>query len=48
MNRNFTLAQRMYQYEGHVRSDQTSANGKPVLLTRAADRTRRQRCSTSS
>jgi hypothetical protein len=37
MNRNFTLAQRMYQYEGHVRSDQTSANGNPVLLTRAAD-----------
>ncbi len=37
MTRNFTLAQRMYQYEGHVRSDQTSANGNPVLLTRAAD-----------
>ena len=36
-NRNFTVAQRMYQYEGHVRSDKTSANGNPLLLTRAAD-----------
>ena len=27
----------MYQYEGHVRSDQTGANGTPVLLTNAAD-----------
>jgi concanavalin A-like lectin/glucanase superfamily protein len=35
--RNFTLAQRMYQYEGYTRSDKTSANGNPVLLTRAAD-----------
>lgn len=35
--RNATLAQRMYQYEGYTRSDQTSANGNPVLLTRAAD-----------
>jgi len=35
--RNFTLAQRMYQYEGHTRSDRTGANGNPVLLTRAAD-----------
>jgi hypothetical protein len=35
--RNFTLAQRMYQYEGMTRSDKTSANGNPVLLTRAAD-----------
>jgi mono/diheme cytochrome c family protein len=36
-SRNATLAQRMYQYEGYTRSDQTSANGNPVLLTRAAD-----------
>ena len=35
--RNFTLAQRMYQYEGYTRSDKTSANGNPVLLTKAAD-----------
>jgi mono/diheme cytochrome c family protein len=35
--RNFTLAQRMYQYEGFTRSDQTGANGNPVLLTNAAD-----------
>ncbi len=35
--RNFTLAQRMYQYEAYTRSDKTSANGNPVLLTRAAD-----------
>jgi mono/diheme cytochrome c family protein len=37
MSRNATLAQRMYQYEGYTRSDKTSANGNPVLLTRAAD-----------
>ncbi len=37
MARNATLAQRMYQYEGYTRSDQTGANGNPVLLTRAAD-----------
>jgi hypothetical protein len=37
MNRNFTLAQRMYQYEGYVRSSETDVNGAPVLLTRAAD-----------
>jgi hypothetical protein len=37
MARNFTLAQRMYQYEGYTRSDKTGANGNPVLLTRAAD-----------
>jgi mono/diheme cytochrome c family protein len=36
-SRNATLAQRMYQYEGYTRSDKTSANGNPVLLTRAAD-----------
>jgi hypothetical protein len=35
--RNFTLAQNMYQYQGYTRSDKTSANGNPVLLTRAAD-----------
>jgi mono/diheme cytochrome c family protein len=35
--RNFTISQRMYQYEGHVRSDQTGANGNPLLLTNAAD-----------
>jgi hypothetical protein len=35
--RNATVAQRMYQYEGYTRSDQTGANGNPVLLTRAAD-----------
>jgi hypothetical protein len=35
--RNATLAQRMYQYEGFTRSDRTSANGNPTLLTRAAD-----------
>ena len=37
MARNVTLAQRMYQYEGYTRSDQTGANGNPMLLTRAAD-----------
>ena len=35
--RNFTVAQRMYQYEGHTRSDRTGANGNPVLLTNAND-----------
>jgi len=35
--RNFTVAQRMYQYEGHTRSDKTGANGNPVLLTNAND-----------
>ncbi len=35
--RNFTMAQRMYQYEGYTRSDKTTANGNPVLLTKAAD-----------
>jgi len=35
--RNFTVAQRMYQYEGFTRSDKTGANGNPVLQTRAAD-----------
>ncbi|HEU4779749.1 MAG TPA: LamG domain-containing protein [Steroidobacteraceae bacterium] len=37
MSRNVTLAQRMYQYEGYTRSDQTSANGNPVLLTNDDD-----------
>jgi len=36
--RNATLAQRLYQYEGYTRSDKTSGNGNPVLLTRADDR----------
>jgi concanavalin A-like lectin/glucanase superfamily protein len=36
-SRNVTLAQNMYQYQGYTRSDKTSANGNPVLLTRAAD-----------
>jgi hypothetical protein len=35
--RNFTLAQRMYQYEAYTRNSETSANGNPVLLTNAAD-----------
>ena len=35
--RNFTVAQRMYQYEGFTRSDKTGANGNPVLQTKAAD-----------
>ncbi len=35
--RNFTLAQRMYQYEAYTRSSETSANGNPVLLTNAND-----------
>ena len=36
-SRNATLAQNMYQYHGYTRSDKTSANGNPVLITRAAD-----------
>ena len=36
-SRNATLAQNMYQYQGYTRSDKTSANGNPILLTRAAD-----------
>src|SRR6185503_3719034 len=35
--RNFTVAQRMYTYEGFTRSDKTGANGSPILITRAAD-----------
>lgn len=36
--RNFTLAQRAYQYEAFNRSDKTDANGGPSLLTNDADR----------
>ncbi|HYJ41767.1 MAG TPA: LamG domain-containing protein [Steroidobacteraceae bacterium] len=35
--RNATLAQNEYTYHGYTRSDKTSANGNPVLITRAAD-----------
>jgi hypothetical protein len=35
--RNATLAQTMYTYQGYTRSDQTGANGNPVLITNAAD-----------
>jgi hypothetical protein len=38
MARNFTLAQREYQYEALVRSSVTNANGGPSFLTRDADR----------
>jgi hypothetical protein len=37
MTRNFTLAQRAYQYEALNRSSSTGANGAPALLTRDAD-----------
>ena len=36
-SRNATLAQNLYTYQGYTRSDKTSANGNPVLMTRAAD-----------
>lgn len=36
--RNFTLAQRAYQYEAFARSDKSSANGAPSLLTLDKDR----------
>jgi hypothetical protein len=36
--RNFTLAQREYQYEALLRTNETSANGTPLLITNAADR----------
>jgi mono/diheme cytochrome c family protein len=36
--RNFTLAQREYQYQAMTRSNRTDANGDPALLTNAADR----------
>jgi hypothetical protein len=35
--RNFTLAQREYQYEVMTRSNRTNGNGAPSLLTNAAD-----------
>jgi hypothetical protein len=35
--RNATLAQNMYQYHAYTRSNLTSANGNPTLITRAAD-----------
>jgi hypothetical protein len=38
MTRNFTLAQREYQYQAMARSSKTDANGDPSLLTNAADR----------
>ncbi len=37
-SRNFTLAQREYQYQAFARSARTDANGAPALLTNAADR----------
>ena len=37
MARNFTLAQREYQYEILTRSNRTDANGAPSMLTNAAD-----------
>lgn len=36
-SRNATLAQNMYQYQAYTRSDKTSANGNPILITNAAD-----------
>jgi hypothetical protein len=36
--RNFTLSQRLYQYEAMNRSSVTDSNGAPALLTSAADR----------
>jgi hypothetical protein len=36
--RNFTLAQRAYQYEALLRTNETGANGMPALLTAANDR----------
>lgn len=35
--RNFTLAQRGYQYEAMLRTSETDANGMPVLITNADD-----------
>jgi mono/diheme cytochrome c family protein len=35
--RNATLAQNMYTYHAYTRSNRTSANGNPTLITRAAD-----------
>ncbi len=36
--RNFTLSQRLYQYEAMTRSSVADSNGAPALLTSAADR----------
>ena len=36
--RNFTLAQREYQYQAFNRSSKTDSNGAPAMLTNAADR----------
>jgi mono/diheme cytochrome c family protein len=36
-SRNFTLAQREYQYQAFARSSRTDANGGPALLTNADD-----------
>ncbi|HEU4627217.1 MAG TPA: LamG domain-containing protein [Steroidobacteraceae bacterium] len=36
--RNFTLAQRAYQYQAMVRASNTDANGMPAFLTKDADR----------
>jgi hypothetical protein len=36
--RNFTLAQRAYQYQAMVRAGNTDANGMPALLTKDTDR----------
>lgn len=38
MARNFTLAQREYQYEAFTRTNETDPNGMPILITNAADR----------
>lgn len=38
VTRDFTLAQRAYQYEAFSRSDKTDANGAPALLTKDTDR----------
>jgi hypothetical protein len=38
MARNFTLAQHAYQYEAMLRTNETGANGEPLLITNAADR----------
>jgi hypothetical protein len=38
MARNVTLAQRAYQYEALTRTNETDANGMPLLITNAADR----------
>ncbi|MBC8027246.1 MAG: LamG domain-containing protein [Steroidobacteraceae bacterium] len=35
--RNATLAQNLYTYHAYTRSDRTSGNGNPTLITRAAD-----------